>query len=248
VHVAPVAVVCTSPCDFAGMDLYFQRHDGRAVTCEDFVEAFGDANAGHPVLGRGMMSQFMQWYVGLRGDAATGAHSRIYRRDRVSHSHSVVTVCAVLVVTPTRARCDRYQQAGTPKVTVTSSFDAAAGTFTLSFKQLNPAVGSREMDAKSAASASGKRFNKLPLHIPVRLGLLNRADGSPMDLSSVPQSSDVTVDADGGSLVFHLKKGAQDLVFKGIRDAPVVSLLRQFSAPVELHHANERDAGASPCV
>jgi aminopeptidase N len=38
-----------------GMDLYFQRHDGQAVTCDDFVAAMADAN------GRDM-AQFMRWY------------------------------------------------------------------------------------------------------------------------------------------------------------------------------------------
>lgn len=27
-----------------GMDLYFQRHDGQAVTCDDFLSAMRDAN------------------------------------------------------------------------------------------------------------------------------------------------------------------------------------------------------------
>ena len=26
------------------MDLYFQRHDGQAVTCDDFLAAMADAN------------------------------------------------------------------------------------------------------------------------------------------------------------------------------------------------------------
>jgi aminopeptidase N len=38
-----------------GMDLYFERHDGEAVTCEDFVAAMADAS------GRDF-SQFMRWY------------------------------------------------------------------------------------------------------------------------------------------------------------------------------------------
>jgi aminopeptidase N len=38
-----------------GMDLYFARHDGQAVTCDDFVRAMADAS--------GMdLSQFMRWY------------------------------------------------------------------------------------------------------------------------------------------------------------------------------------------
>lgn len=39
-----------------GIDLYFQRHDGEAVTCEDFVAAMADAS------GRDF-SQFMRWYA-----------------------------------------------------------------------------------------------------------------------------------------------------------------------------------------
>lgn len=38
-----------------GMDLYFERHDGQAVTCEDFVKAMEDANTLD-------LSQFMRWY------------------------------------------------------------------------------------------------------------------------------------------------------------------------------------------
>jgi aminopeptidase N len=38
-----------------GMDLYFQRHDGQAVTTEDFLAAMADAN------GRDL-SQFQRWY------------------------------------------------------------------------------------------------------------------------------------------------------------------------------------------
>ena len=29
---------------FQGMDSYFQRHDGQAVTCEEFLRAMFDAN------------------------------------------------------------------------------------------------------------------------------------------------------------------------------------------------------------
>lgn len=28
-----------------GMDLYFKRHDGSAVTCDDFLAAMADANS-----------------------------------------------------------------------------------------------------------------------------------------------------------------------------------------------------------
>jgi aminopeptidase N len=39
----------------AGMDLYFQRHDGQAVTIEDFLAAFADATGAD-------LSQFKRWY------------------------------------------------------------------------------------------------------------------------------------------------------------------------------------------
>jgi aminopeptidase N len=39
-----------------GLALYFERHDGRAVTCEDFVDAIADAN------GRDL-AQFRRWYA-----------------------------------------------------------------------------------------------------------------------------------------------------------------------------------------
>lgn len=38
-----------------GMDLYFQRHDGSAVTCDDFLSAMADANGVD-------LSQFARWY------------------------------------------------------------------------------------------------------------------------------------------------------------------------------------------
>jgi aminopeptidase N len=39
-----------------GMDLYFERHDGEAVTCEDFVAAMEDANGVE-------LTQFRRWYA-----------------------------------------------------------------------------------------------------------------------------------------------------------------------------------------
>jgi len=39
-----------------GMDLYFERHDGRAVTCDDFLDAMADANDRD-------LTQFARWYA-----------------------------------------------------------------------------------------------------------------------------------------------------------------------------------------
>jgi aminopeptidase N len=45
-----------SPAGFrAGMDLYVRRHDGQAVSCDDFVQALGDANDRD-------LAQFRAWY------------------------------------------------------------------------------------------------------------------------------------------------------------------------------------------
>ena len=41
-----------------GMKLYFQRHDGQAVTCDDFRAAMADANGVSDGL-----AQFEEWYM-----------------------------------------------------------------------------------------------------------------------------------------------------------------------------------------
>ncbi len=43
-----------------GMALYFQRHDGQAVTCDDFAQAIADANPDSPLATR--LPQFKRWY------------------------------------------------------------------------------------------------------------------------------------------------------------------------------------------
>jgi aminopeptidase N len=57
-----------------GTDLYFERHDGTAVTCDDFLAALADANAVD-------LSRFQGWYrqagtplVTIRRKAGTDAH------------------------------------------------------------------------------------------------------------------------------------------------------------------------------
>ncbi|WMW81575.1 aminopeptidase N [Undibacterium cyanobacteriorum] len=60
-----------------GMDLYFQRHDGQAVTCDDFRAAMADAN------GRDL-SQFERWYSQagtprVKADGEYDAKRHVYR-------------------------------------------------------------------------------------------------------------------------------------------------------------------------
>ncbi len=59
-----------------GMDLYFDRHDGRAVTCDDFVQAMQDASGVD-------LAQFRLWYSQagtpvLRASGTYDAASRAY--------------------------------------------------------------------------------------------------------------------------------------------------------------------------
>jgi aminopeptidase N len=43
-----------------GMSLYFERHDGQAVTCDDFAQAIADANPGSALAEH--LPQFKRWY------------------------------------------------------------------------------------------------------------------------------------------------------------------------------------------
>ncbi|MBI5717115.1 MAG: aminopeptidase N [Burkholderiales bacterium] len=44
-----------------GLALYFQRHDGQAVTCDDFAQAIADANPGSELARR--LEAFKRWYA-----------------------------------------------------------------------------------------------------------------------------------------------------------------------------------------
>jgi aminopeptidase N len=64
-----------------GMDLYFRRHDGQAVTCDDFAQAIADANPGGALATR--LDAFKRWYsqAGTPRVTARGrwdAHTRTY--------------------------------------------------------------------------------------------------------------------------------------------------------------------------
>ena len=136
-----------------GSDLYFNRHDGQAVTCDDFVSAMEAANNFD-------LSIFRHW----------------------------------------------YSQSGTPVVTATEWYNADDKTLTLTLSQ----------DSTS----------KDPLHIPVKLGLLN-SNGSiaKIYLDDEPVADEVIVE---------LKQNQQSFIFKQLDEQPITSLLREFSAPIDL--------------
>jgi aminopeptidase N len=66
-----------------GMDLYFARHDGQAVTCDDFARAMADAAGAD-------LSQFMRWYdqAGTPVLEIKGEHDAAARRYALSVKQS----------------------------------------------------------------------------------------------------------------------------------------------------------------
>jgi aminopeptidase N len=149
-----------------GMTLYFERHDGQAVTCDDFAQAIADANPTSD-LAR-LLPQFKRW----------------------------------------------YSQAGTPRVAAQGSYDPAASTYTLTFKQ-------------SCAPTTGQP-NKEPFVIPVALGLLG-ADGQNLPLQL---AGDNATPVTSRTLV--LTQASESFTFTGTTQEPVPSILRGFTAPVVL--------------
>ena len=105
-----------------------------------------------------------------------------------------------------------YAQAGTPEVVVSSRHNTRQKTLDVTFEQvLRPTPG---------------QTRKRPLHIPVRLGLLDET-GRDMVLKG----------ADGATLsndVIELSKRRETIRFTSIERKPVLSVLRGFSAPVNL--------------
>ena len=113
-----------------------------------------------------------------------------------------------------------YTQAGTPRLRVTGDYDAAAKEYTLTFKQSCPATPGQA--------------EKLPMVIPVALGLLDASGNDlPLDTES-PAFSSQASDADSTTTVLAISEAEQRVTFTGIDAAPVASLLRHFSAPVIL--------------
>ncbi|MDP4571735.1 aminopeptidase N [Pseudomonas sp. LPH60] len=151
-----------------GSDLYFERHDGQAVTCDDFVKAMEDANGVD-------LTQFKRW----------------------------------------------YSQAGTPRLAVSESYDAAAKTYSLTFRQSCP--------------QTPDKVEKLPFVIPVELGLLD-SKGAGMALRLSGENA-----AQGTSRVISVTEAEQTFTFVDITEQPLPSLLRGFSAPVKLSFPYSRD-------
>ena len=60
-----------------GITLYFERHDGQAVTCDDFAQAIADANPGSALADR--LTAFKRWYAQPGTPRAAGARPPRHR-------------------------------------------------------------------------------------------------------------------------------------------------------------------------
>jgi aminopeptidase N len=115
-----------------------------------------------------------------------------------------------------------YAQAGTPELECADSFDADAGTYTLEIRQHTPATPGQP--------------DKLPLHIPFALGLLD-AQGRDLPLRLAGETDSRAAAADGSATrMLQLRNAVERFTFTGIEARPVPSLLRGFSAPVKVRY------------
>jgi len=73
-----------------GMALYFERHDGQAVTCDDFAQSIADANPGSALATH--LTQFKRWYAqaGTPRVQATG----VYNADARSYVLTLSQSCS----------------------------------------------------------------------------------------------------------------------------------------------------------
>ena len=71
-----------------GMKLYFERHDGQAVTCDDFAQAIADANLGSALAQN--LSTFKRWYsqAGTPRLQASGSYNAAERTYTLTLSQS----------------------------------------------------------------------------------------------------------------------------------------------------------------
>jgi aminopeptidase N len=155
-----------------GMDLYFKRHDGQAVTCDDFRHALADAN------GRDL-AQFERW----------------------------------------------YSQAGTPRVSVRTKYDAAQQRYSVTLTQ-----------GYGDAAPSARETQKGPLLIPFAIGLIGK-DGRdlPLQLEGEAKASGST------TRVLDFTQTEQTFTFVNVAQEPLPSLLRNFSAPVIVEYDYSAD-------
>ncbi|MBP0578295.1 aminopeptidase N [Labrys sp. LIt4] len=148
----------------------------------------------------------------LIGDDAFAAGMDLYFR---RHDGQAVTIEDFLTCFAEASRRDLgqfmlwYKQSGTPEIRAEGRWDEQAGTYHLSLKQILPPTPGQP--------------NKQPMLFPIRLGLVGEEGDLPVTLDGKPFDGLVA-----------LAESERNYVFGNVRQAPVPSLLRGFSAPVKL--------------
>ena len=120
-----------------------------------------------------------------------------------------------------------YTQAGTPRLTVKTHYDATSRRYTIDFEQsTQPTPGQPVKDA---------------LVIPIALGLIDE-DGRELPLVTPGAGSPGgATEREVGRGVFELAEPRRQIVFENLERRPIPSLLRGFSAPVNLHAETSED-------
>lgn len=108
-----------------------------------------------------------------------------------------------------------YNQAGTPEVQIRYAHDKQNNAFTITVQQF----------CKSSAS---NHSPKEPFHFPLTIGLLNREGKEiPLELSGHRKAKH--------GLVLNISQAKETFIFPNISEHPVLSVNRNFSAPIKIH-------------
>ncbi len=115
-----------------------------------------------------------------------------------------------------------YFQAGTPQVLVNEKYEANEKKYKLTLKQ------SCELSSQEKI----EKVTKLDFHIPLVFGLLDSVTKKELALTE-KNNTDFEVNSEG-QLLLNLTGAEQTFVFTDIKNPPVLSINRQFSAPIHL--------------
>ncbi len=114
-----------------------------------------------------------------------------------------------------------YSQAGTPHLRVKENWDEPGQFYSLTITQECPSTPSQNM--------------KKPFHIPIKIGFLDRK-GRDMEVIEAEGSARMN-----NSGLIELKKEKETFTFSGIQEKPVISFLRDFTAPVKVESFQKRE-------
>ena len=119
-----------------------------------------------------------------------------------------------------------YSQPGTPELNAIGEWNVDAGEYTVTFTQSYPPLPDNIPGAAQ----------RQPVPMPIEVGLLNpNGHAIPLQLTDDESPSDAT------SRVLFLTSEKACFTFTGVKEKPVPSVLRNFSAPVRLRMERSRE-------